>query len=85
MFRISVLYVIFFFFPFYCQCYEKFNAPLESGEIRDYPLCGAQILSSMSAVKDSETCLRKSQTRNLNPGIATKSLDWLIPFETVSI
>lgn len=52
---------------FYFQCYLKFNQPTQ-GVPREYPLCAVQMKSRMSAAKDSETCIRRTNTpTNLNP------------------
>ncbi|GAB6019219.1 hypothetical protein CHUAL_000829 [Chamberlinius hualienensis] len=49
------------------NCYQKFNAP-DHGKPRDWPLCAAELFSSMYAAKDSKTCMRRSRmTTNLNP------------------
>lgn len=49
------------------NCYLKFNQPIE-GLPREYPLCAVQMKSRMSAAKDSETCIRRTNTpTNLNP------------------
>ncbi|XP_022324883.2 nicastrin-like isoform X2 [Crassostrea virginica] len=49
------------------NCYLKFNKP-HNGKAREYPLCAVQMKSRMSAAKDSETCIRRTNTpTNLNP------------------
>lgn len=45
----------------------KFNQPTQ-GVPREYPLCAVQMKSRMAAAKDSETCIRRTNTpTNLNP------------------
>lgn len=52
---------------FIFQCYLKFNQPTQ-GVPREYPLCAVQMKSRMAAAKDSETCIRRTNTpTNLNP------------------
>eukprot|EP00105_Crassostrea_gigas_P015788 XP_011432903.1 PREDICTED: nicastrin isoform X2 [Crassostrea gigas] len=49
------------------NCYLKFNQPTQ-GVPREYPLCAVQMKSRMAAAKDSETCIRRTNTpTNLNP------------------
>ncbi|XP_048778168.2 nicastrin-like isoform X2 [Ostrea edulis] len=49
------------------DCYKKFNEPMQ-GVPREYPLCAVQMKSRMSGAKDSETCMRRTNTpTNLNP------------------
>ncbi|KAK3107790.1 hypothetical protein FSP39_022233 [Pinctada imbricata] len=49
-------------------CYIKFNKPLEDGSPRPHPLCAVELKARMSGAKDSETCIRRTNTpTNLNP------------------
>lgn len=51
------------------ECYRKFNDPF-NGLDKSYPLCAAQVKSSMDAAKDTPTCVRRSNmVTNLNPQV----------------
>ncbi|XP_076458023.1 nicastrin-like [Babylonia areolata] len=49
------------------KCWERFNKPI-GGVARTYPLCAIQLVSAMTAAKDTQTCVRRSNLiTNLNP------------------